>query len=278
MSDIDFKKAMEENKVAPYVMKFSNWKWLVLLLGSLMTFGDWYCFDRPAVLEQIMYDEFEAAETNFHFLYAEYSYLYVIYYAPNIIIPLFVGIFMDRFGIRKTLLILSAIGCVGQTLLSINSNDRPNNGSVYFEFLIGRMIYGMGMQSMIFTQVAFITDWFVGKNLNFALGVTNSIPLMGEILNAYLSPTLYHEHADKITCPVTDPPKKCFKGYGMTFYIGMIMVFVCFLLVVAIIVIDYKAEIQLERMKKAWITISADKDAVEEEIIDKPTFNFKDIK
>ena len=31
-------------------------------------------------------------------------------------------------------------------------------------------------------------------------------------------------------------------------------------------------------MKKAWITISADKDAVEEEIIDKPTFNFKDIK
>jgi hypothetical protein len=58
MSDIEFKRAMEENRVAPYVMKFSNWKWLVLLLGSLMTLGDWYCFDRPAVMEYIMFDEF----------------------------------------------------------------------------------------------------------------------------------------------------------------------------------------------------------------------------
>ena len=104
---------------------------------------------------------------------------------------MFVGMFMDRFGIRKTLIILSAIGQTGQTLLAFNSNDIPNNGVVYKEFLTGRFIYGLGMQSMIFVQVAFITDWFAGKNLNFALGITNSLPLTGEILNAYVSPKLY---------------------------------------------------------------------------------------
>jgi len=31
-------------------------------------------------------------------------------------------------------------------------------------------------------------------------------------------------------------------------------------------------------MKKAWITISADKDAVEEEIVEKPLFRFEDVK
>ena len=58
---------------------------------------------------------------------------------------------------------------------------------------------------------------------------------------------------------------------------GMILVFVCLILVIIIVIIDYKAEKQLEKMKRAWITISADKDAVEEEIVEKPLFNFKHI-
>ena len=92
-------------------MKFSNWKWLVLILGSLMTFGDWYCFDRPAVMEQIMYEEFKNGGYNYD--YEHYAYTYIIFYAPNIVLPMFVGIFMDKFGIRKTLIILSAVGLSG---------------------------------------------------------------------------------------------------------------------------------------------------------------------
>jgi len=56
-----------------------------------------------------------------------------------------VGIFMDRFGIRKTLIILSFIGIIGQTILAFNSNRIPNHGEVYYEFLVGRLVYGCGM-------------------------------------------------------------------------------------------------------------------------------------
>jgi hypothetical protein len=52
---------------------------------------------------------------------------------------------MDSFGIRKTLVILSLTGVVGQSILAFNSNRIPNNGEVYYEILIGRMVYGMGM-------------------------------------------------------------------------------------------------------------------------------------
>ena len=88
---------------------------------------------------------------------------------------------------------------------------------------------------MIFAQVAFITDWFVGKNLNFALGIANSVPLFGEVCNAFLSPYLYQKNYDKITCT------ECFKGYGWTFYLGMVICAVCFLIVIIVIIIDYKA-------------------------------------
>jgi MFS family permease len=59
---------------------------------------------------------------------------------------------------------------------------------------------------------------------------------------------------------------------------GLIMVFFCFLTVILVIVIDLRASKQLEKIKKAWIKISSDKDAVEEEIIEKPKFKFEDIK
>ena len=57
--------------------------------------------------------------------------------------------------------------------------------------IISRTIYGFGMVSMIFTQVAFVTDWFVGPNLNFALSLTSSIPYLGAVLNAFLAPNLF---------------------------------------------------------------------------------------
>ena len=92
-------------------MKYSNWKWVVLILGSLMTFGDWYCFDMIAVLEQKMRNE--NSYGGFDFDYSRYAYLYTYYYIPNIILPLFSGIFMDKFGIRLTMVILTSLTLTG---------------------------------------------------------------------------------------------------------------------------------------------------------------------
>jgi len=90
-----------------------------------------------------MYKEFKYGGFNYN--YKMYAYTYIVFYAPNIILPMFVGMFMDRFGKRKTLIILSAVGLTGQSLLAINSNDIPDNGRVYTEFLVAKLIYGMGM-------------------------------------------------------------------------------------------------------------------------------------
>ena len=63
---------------------------------------------------------------------------------------MFVGVFMDKFGIRKTLVILSFTSLLGIIILSIKANDHPEGGAVYKAMLAGRLIFGMGMLSMTF--------------------------------------------------------------------------------------------------------------------------------
>ena len=60
--------------------------------------------------------------------------------------------------------------------------------------VLGRCVFGVGMSSMIFAQVAFITEWFIGKNLNLALGVVSSLPLFGTVANASFTPRIYNDH------------------------------------------------------------------------------------
>ena len=143
--------------------------------------------------------------------------------------------------------------------------------------VIGRAIYGFGMVSMIFTQVAFITDWFVGPNLNFALSVCSSLPYSGAILDAYLTPLTFNS-ANGIK-PGGPKPELFHKGtFGMSFWNGFIFNCFGFAIVLIICFIDKRAERNLDKMKKAWIRISADKDATEVVIVEKQKFVFSDLK
>lgn len=73
------------------------------------------------------------------------------------------------------------------------ATDNVHSPGVWKYMVLGRIIYGFGMVSMIFTQVTFITDWFVGPHLNFALSITSSLPYAGSVLDAYLTPKLYRK-------------------------------------------------------------------------------------
>ena len=109
------KKAYDDpSKMTPYVMKYSGWKWLVLILGSLITFGDWYCMDNVAVLEEQLYEISQMS-------YVSFAHMYTFYYAPNIIMPLFVGVFIDKFGMRPSMIILSFIVMAGQLVFCISA-------------------------------------------------------------------------------------------------------------------------------------------------------------
>lgn len=103
--------------------------------------------------------------------------------------------------------------------------------------LLGRFVYGLGCESAFFAQVAFSTKWFMEDgNLNFALGVVNSIPLLGSTFNGLLTPKLYGNEDDP--------------HLGRALFAGFFFCLICYLCLLVLVAIDYKADQELDELKK----------------------------
>lgn len=75
--------------------------------GCIFLMGSYYCYDIPAVAT----DTFEAEPYNLG--EEQVALMYVIYSAPNTVLPLIGGIFLDKIGIRIGLLMFTVILTIG---------------------------------------------------------------------------------------------------------------------------------------------------------------------
>ena len=57
--------------------------------------------------------------------------------------------------------------------------------------LAGRVIFGLGGESMGVAQSAIVSSWFKGKEMAFALGINLSIARLGSVINAAYVPAVY---------------------------------------------------------------------------------------
>ena len=70
-------------------------------------------------------------------------------------------------------------------------------GGYYDSFplmLVGRVVFGLGGESMSVAQSSIVSIWFKGGELNFALGANVSISRLGSVLNSNILPSLYANH------------------------------------------------------------------------------------
>jgi MFS family permease len=66
----------------------------MLAAGCLFLMGSYFCYDNPTPLKVFLQDPpFDLSETQWSFLFSIYSF-------PNMVLPLFGGIFIDKVGIR----------------------------------------------------------------------------------------------------------------------------------------------------------------------------------
>lgn len=76
------------------LIRQTGWRWLMLTFGCFFLMGSYFCFDNPAPLKNTL------EKPPFDLSEAQWSGLYSIYSFPNMILPLFGGIFIDKIGIR----------------------------------------------------------------------------------------------------------------------------------------------------------------------------------
>lgn len=69
--------------------------------------------------------------------------MYIVYSAPNTVLPLFGGIFLDVIGIRVGLIMFTTILTLGQFIYMLGVIK-----NVYWVMLAGRVVFGLGGECM----------------------------------------------------------------------------------------------------------------------------------
>jgi MFS family permease len=148
-------------------------RWAVLVVISLAMFGNYYVYDAISPLADLLRDQLGYSDSRIGTLNAIYSF-------PNIIMVLVGGIIIDRIGVKKGTLLFGALCFIGAVVTA--ATDR------FVVMAAGRLIFGIGAESLIVSVTVGIARWFKGRELSFAFGVNLTIARLGSFL-ALNSPT-----------------------------------------------------------------------------------------
>ncbi len=149
------------------------YRWIVLVVISLAMFGNYYVYDAVSPIADLLKEQLGFSDSNIGLLNAIYSF-------PNIVMVLIGGIIIDRIGVKKATLLFGVLCFVGAVVTVVS-------GSLTM-MATGRLIFGLGAESLIVSVTTAIAKWFKGKELSFAFGVNLTIARLGSFL-ALNSPT-----------------------------------------------------------------------------------------
>src|ERR1017187_8890922 len=142
------------------------YRWLVLVFVSVAMFGNYYIYDSSNPLERIFLEQLHFSASMFGWLNASYS-------VAALATLLIGGILIDRFGIKKSLMLFSILILLGAILTAFR-------GSFYM-MVSGRAVVGLGAESQIVAVTTALARWFKGKELSFAFGINLTIARIASI-------------------------------------------------------------------------------------------------
>ncbi len=139
-------------------------RWLVLVCISLAMFGNYYVYDCISPMADLLKQQLGFSDSNIGLLQAIYSF-------PNIVMVLIGGVIIDRAGVRRSTLLFGSICLLGAVVTALTPN---------LAFMAaGRLIFGLGAESLIVAVTTAIARWFRGKELSFAFGINLTIARLG---------------------------------------------------------------------------------------------------
>ncbi len=149
------------------------YRWMVLIFVSLTMFGNYYVYDCIAPIADLLAKQLGFSDANIGLLQAIYS-------IPNVFMVLIGGYIVDRIGTRKAIFIFGTLCFVGAFVTVLSGTLKV--------MATGRLIFGLGAESLIVAVTTAVAKWFRGKELSFAFGINLTISRLGSWL-AQNSPT-----------------------------------------------------------------------------------------
>ena len=145
-----------------------SYRFIVLAFASLMAFGSYFAYDSVGAIETTLIQVF-------HTNRAAIGTMYTMYSVAAVFAVLAGGFLIDRAGVRMASLIFSSFIVVGAAVVAW----APDLPVLYF----GRVLFGIGSESMIVAQSAIIARWFKGKELALAFGIALTICRLGTLFS-----------------------------------------------------------------------------------------------
>jgi MFS family permease len=186
------------------------WRWLILLVVSLVMFGSYYIYDSLSPINEFIQQDMGIDN-------AKFGLLFSFYYIVNLLFVLLIaGFILDRFGIRKAGTIYVFLILLGSVITSLGA------GKSFTVMLIGRMIFGVGSEATLLVTNKVIARWFKGKELGFAYGLNITVMRLGTVL------------AFNTSVQIADWTG----AWRWSVWSGAIVMFVCFVLFLVYLLID----------------------------------------
>jgi len=138
-------------------------------------------YDLPSALHQQI-ESYMLQSSNFE---TKFNLLYTAYSIPNMILPLFGGNVVDKYGAPTCQIIFAIIVCLGSSILSVGVSNQSWK-LMYF----GRFIFGLGAESLSVAQSTVLSEWFEGREVGLAMGIALSVSRLGSVWNNIISPKI----------------------------------------------------------------------------------------
>ncbi|MCK6605641.1 MAG: MFS transporter [Ignavibacteriaceae bacterium] len=139
-------------------------RWTVLVMVSLAMFGNYYIYDSLSPVADLLKSQLNFSDSDIGLLQGIYS-------IPNIFMVLIGGIVIDKIGTVKSSFIFATLCLIG-ALVTIATDS-------FTIMATGRLIFGVGAESLIVAVTTALGRWFKGKELSFAFGLNLTIARLG---------------------------------------------------------------------------------------------------
>ena len=175
-------------------------RWAVLGLMSLVIFSNYYLYDCFSTLKATVQSEIGATST-------QWGLIRNFYNVPNtfLFMALLGGIFLDRFGIRRTGFIFTLLCALGGVVTAYGVSDAFRDGGFGYGLMgsflpdyspelkmmmLGRLLFGLGAETQIVMLNQVLAKWFMGRELALAFGLNLGVARLGSALGMSLSPRI----------------------------------------------------------------------------------------
>lgn len=172
-----------------FFRKSNQLRYLVLFVSCFLSFGMAFTMDFPGSLGC---GSDYSIEAYFRSAGKEYNQrmnqaLYSVYSWPNTVLAIFGGILIDKYiGLRRALVLFTLFLFFGAYLFSYGIQQRS-----YPLMVLGRVMYGLGGESLGVAQSTFISRWFTKESgMSFAFGICLCVSRTCASFNFLFAPIL----------------------------------------------------------------------------------------